>query len=113
MALALRSDSVTTESVGLSRSARVALQSRFIAKGNISASELSEAIAADLDQGVALSETFITKFLLATDMPSDLRSEITSKIQARMGQVLFCDPVLFLNYSKAAVLIARPSVVLS
>jgi hypothetical protein len=113
MALALRSDSAATQSVSFSSSALAALQSRFIAKGKISASELSEAIAADLDQGVALSETFITKFLLATDMPSDLRSEITSKIQARMGQVLFRDPVLFLNYSKAAVLIARPSVALS
>ena len=91
------------------RSAVSELQQKMVA-GALSESDLCGAIETDIQHRVVLSEVFLTKFLRATKLSPVKRDEVLSKIQSRMSEVLFTDPTLFLNYSKAAVLLAGKSI---
>ncbi len=88
------------------------LQQKMVA-GTLSESDLCGAIEADIQRRVLLSEVFLTKFLRTTKLSPVKRYEVISKIQSRMSEVLFTDSTLFLNYSKAAVLLADKSMPLA
>jgi hypothetical protein len=106
MAESVCSNHISTSSFSVSGSALAALQSKAVG-GALSATDLHNAIASDIGQRLPLSETFLSKFLLATSLSEQERVEIVSSITARMNEVLYSDQALFLNYSKAAVLLAK------
>jgi hypothetical protein len=88
-------------------SALVGLQDRFVQGEMITAKLVAEAVVDDIDSGAELSEVFLTKFIRQVSLPSGEMHRLVLKIQHRISGLIFTDSALFLNYSKATVVLAK------
>ena len=97
---------LTSNEVSLQSSALAALQDKLVHGSRVSEGELTRALTDDIERGVQLSEVFLVKFSRAPILSEASRRALITHLQLKMSRVLFSDPRIFLNYSKAAVILA-------
>jgi hypothetical protein len=89
-------------------SAFAALQDRTIRGEKLSESDIVDALLADLTVGRAVSEVFLSKFIVSNSKVSlEAVQRIVGELQSKMSATLLTDPDLFVQHSRAAALLAR------
>jgi hypothetical protein len=89
-------------------SALAALQERVIRGEQLSEHDITRSVRVDIESGIAVSEVFLSKFIGGNRAISpDAIESIVAQLQAKMKEVLFSNPDLFLAYGKAAAFLAR------
>jgi hypothetical protein len=95
-------------SVDNNASVFAALQDRVIRGEKLSESDIVNALFEDLRAGRALSEVFLSKFIVGnTRVSVEAIGRILSALQTEMSATLLSSPDLFVLHSRAAALLAR------